>query len=218
MMITVAVWTMRRKWREALMVLAGVALTFGAYQVVRLASGDTTSRGGAAYSLLVGTNLGSGGAWNFADYQSFDLDRAMHGASEANRIALTKSFERVRAAPVDMVALMGRKFVAQWGNAAVSFSSAMAAPAASWLAIADAWALLVWLLALWSVVATVDLKAVEALALNLREPPDPRGKPTLRAAMGARRGAARGRCSAAHENALTPACTSYFASVFFPPE
>lgn len=165
MMIAVVCWVTRRRWREALMVLAGVSLSFGAYRASLFASGDSASRGGAPYSLLMGANQSSGGAWNFADHQSFDLDRALHGASEANSAALSKSLQRLAAAPLDMLVLMARKFRAQWGNAAAPFSFAMAAPATSWLALADAWALLVWLLALSRVRCKVEPPAVELLAL-----------------------------------------------------
>lgn len=165
MMIALVAWSLRRRWREAMLVLVGVALAFGAYRVVRLVSGDTTARGGIAYSLLMGTNVGSGGAWNFADHQSYDLDRALSGADEANRIARSKSLHRLTAASFGLVPFMVRKFLAQWGNAAVTFTFAMTSPGPGWLALADAWAVLVWVLGWWRVRSAGELTPLEGWAL-----------------------------------------------------
>lgn len=165
MMMVVIGASHRRDWLKVGAVLVGAGLTFGAYRLVRVAAGDRAERGGVAYSLLMGTNRGSAGAWNFGDHQWFDRQRFEHGFGAASQEALSKALARISAEPLEMVALAARKFLTQWGDGAVAVTFAMPAPRAPWLALADAWAVALWLLALWRVRASSELVPLERLAL-----------------------------------------------------
>lgn len=113
----------------------------------------------------MGTNRSSEGAWNFADHQWFDRKRFEMGFSAASREALSTALGRISADPRAMVLLAAQKFRAQWGNGAVAVTFAIPAAGAPSLALADAWALSLWLLALWRVRRAPDLPPLERLAL-----------------------------------------------------
>lgn len=211
--VLLLVLTLRREWRWVIALWLGVALAFGGYRVVRRVAGDSVTRGGAAFSLLVGSNRESVGAWNGADHRWFAAKTDELGPEVAAAAARTKALERLTSAPVESVVLMARKFHAQWGNGAVAMTFAMAEPGAPVLAWADAW-------------ASLDGPGLHRARTvgwgwsrsRRRHTPAARGERPLRAAVDGGGVAARGRGSAPHEKALTPSWTSYFATVFFPPE
>lgn len=165
MMTAVVIWTMRRQWRLVLAVLVGLLVSFGAYRLVGVAVGDTADRGTVAFSLLMGTNHESRGAWNDADRQQFKVNRFELGPAGASRAAFSTAFSRITAAPLESVLLMVHKFRAQWGDGAVAVTFAMPSASTPWLAFADAWALSLWVLALWRVRGSLDLLPLEQLAL-----------------------------------------------------
>lgn len=149
--VLLLVLTLRREWRWVIALWLGVALAFGGYRVLRSVAGDSVTRGAAAFSLLVGSNRESLGAWNIADQRWFAAKADEQGPEVAAAAARAKALERLTSAPVEWVVLMARKFHAQWGNGAVAMTFAMAEPGAPVLAWADAWALSLWALALWRV-------------------------------------------------------------------
>lgn len=149
--VLILVLMLRRQWRWVIALWLGVALAFGSYRVLRSVAGDSVTRGGAAFSLLVGSNRESVGAWNGADHRWFAAKTDELGAEAAAAAARTRALERLTSAPIESVVLMARKFHAQWGHGAVAVTFAMAEPVAPMLAWADAWAVSLWALALWRV-------------------------------------------------------------------
>ncbi|MBL8935982.1 MAG: hypothetical protein JNM69_15600 [Archangium sp.] len=169
-LVMIVALMVRRSWRPLAALSLGLVVGFGGYRLLRSVAGDPVVRGGAAFSALVGSNRESVGAWNAVDHRWYAQKVEELGADAAAAEARTKALGRLTAAPLETVGLMAHKFSAQWGNGSVAVTFAMPAPAAPLLAWSDAWAVSLWVLALWRAVkgpSLTDLERWVVLALGV---------------------------------------------------